>query len=98
MLLVHIVYAMTPPEVLGSISAHPCCAGVSGQGLGGYWHTVDAALLGVGRLLGPDCQIQVELVESGGLGPAGAGRVLCLRHANRASTASVRFRSELESS
>jgi len=33
---------------------------------------VDAALLGVGRLFGPDCQIEVELIEGGGSGLAAA--------------------------
>ncbi|WP_414717679.1 hypothetical protein [Sulfitobacter sp. UBA1132] len=40
------------------------------------WHAVDAALLGIGRLLGPDYQIEVELIEGGraGLATAGAGQ------------------------
>ena len=39
-------------------------------------HAVDAALLGVGRLLGPDRQLEVELIEGGGPGLAqpGAGQ------------------------
>ena len=36
-------------------------------------HPVDAALFGVGRLLGPDCQIKVELIEGRGTGLAAAG-------------------------
>ena len=36
-------------------------------------HAVDAALLRVGGLLGPDGQIEVELVERGGAGLAAAG-------------------------
>jgi hypothetical protein len=37
---------------------------------------MDTALLGIGGLLGPDCQIEVELVEgsSAGLAAPGAGQ------------------------
>ena len=39
-------------------------------------HRVDAALLGIGGLLGPDCQIEVELIEGRktDLAAAGAGQ------------------------
>ena len=39
-------------------------------------HMVDAPLLCVGSLLGPDCQVEIELIEGGcaGLAAAGAGQ------------------------
>lgn len=47
-----------------------------GDGLMRDRHAVDAALLGVGGLLGPDLQIEVKLIEGGraGLAAAGAGQ------------------------
>ena len=44
-----------------------------GDGLVGDRYPVDAALLGIGGLLSPDGQIEVELVEGGGAGLAAAG-------------------------
>ena len=57
----HIAGEGEGPALGHSITAQ----GDQGDRLVGNRHTVDAALLGVGRLLGPDRQIKVELVEGG---------------------------------
>ena len=54
-------------------------------------HTVDAALLGVGGLFGPDRKIEVELIEGRGAGLAAAGAGQHAKADDPGSTSPTRF-------